>query len=83
MSWREQQDAYLAAGIGPDDAERDEKPVTFITINVVKPELCTDGQYHECRTFRVFPLFMAKAAGRWMAYWERKHGKGNVWEEID
>jgi hypothetical protein len=75
---------YLDAGYGPDDVEEpDASPPSCITVNVVKPELCDDGEYHDCRTFRSFPAFMAKAAWRWEDYWRRKYPKSSIWIEED
>lgn len=80
MGWRENQDALIAAGIGPEDEAREDPidPPSSVVITVYRDEICIDGIWHQCPTCRAFPLFAEKAALRWADYWRRKIGAKNV-----
>jgi hypothetical protein len=84
MMYRGQSGDYLDQGYGQDDMpEPADRGPKAILVNCVRPELCADGEMHECRTYREFPEFMAHAAFRWLHYWRRQFGKDNAWIEYD
>ncbi len=63
------------------DYDRPAKAPEGYVVNVLKPELCTDGETSLCRSYRYYPEFMAKAAYRMLDYLARRHGAGNAWIE--
>ncbi len=85
MGWREYQDALLAAGIGPDDADEPRRPdaIGFV-VHWLEAVPLGNGRTELARTFRPFVLglWQERAARRWAEAMKKRHGDKNVWLEI-
>lgn len=74
-------------GYGPEDIEEPAEPApSEIVVYVMLPTVFRDYDTGELTTevapqSKAWPLFCAKAALRWKAVMERRHGKKNVWVE--